>query len=574
MLFKDLSIQTREFSNTSPEDNKIVIFIAKKIITMADNIAEAEAVAVRNREILAVGSLSQITSVLNAKGLQYEINDSFKDNVILPGFIEAHMHCQYTGANLNHIYAGYFDRHSPEGELIKGCTNIDQIITRLKETLESNKDKYNDNTWLCAYGVDTLVLGDVVIDRNLLDTISKEVPVAVVHQSGHVMSINTRAIELSGSEERRNSHIGRYEDGTCNGIIAELPNLGPILAAGALKVNGEAIDIACKAGIDAGKVAKVNGCTTITDKGFGIPIVKDPIDGYKKMIETNEMPCRLVVEPIVEVVEPVFKGWDGLENLRKEMENDKFIFGNGKVVPDGSIQQYTAHLLNDKYYDGTPNSEMVMSKEQIKHAIKLAEDHGYACSVHANGNGATELIIQAIEELHSEEPNTLFRHSLEHNQLVTENQLYRMKQQGISCNFFSNHMFYYGDIHAKFTVGPHEVKRMNPFRSAKNNGIRFTFHSDSPITEVAPLFSAWCACNRKSMTGVVYGEDQCLTVAEALRCITVEASWLLGLEDKVGTIEPGKWADFVVLEEEPTEEKKETLKDIKVITTVLGGKVL
>lgn len=573
MLYKDLSVKQKEYKKVQTDNNKIVVFAAKKILTMSDVIKEAEAVAVENGKIIAVGSLNQVIKMLDAKGYTYEINNDFKDNVILPGFIEAHMHCQYAGVNYSHVYVGYFDCHSPSGEVIKGCKTVDEIIGRLKEAYESNKDKYDDNQWLNAYGVDPLVLGDVELNSKILDTVSSEIPICLNHMSGHLMTINSRAIELSKINEVQDEQIGRYIDGTCNGNVAEIPNMQYVLSAGGMKIHGDLENIACKAGIDAGKVAKVNGCTTITDKAFGFPMVQKSIEGYKKALKDYSIPCRLVVEPYIDVMDSVFNGIDNLEKLREEMETDMFMFGNMKLLTDGSIQGYTAYLLNKKYYDEMPNSKMIITKERLKESISFAEKHGYSVSMHTNGNGATETVIEAIEELHSSEPNTLFRHSLEHNQLVTENQLARMKKQNIACNFFINHIYYWGDVHAKYTVGPDEIKRMNPLRSAKYHGIPFSIHSDFPVTEVNPLLSAWVACNRKSVGGNVYGEDQCLTVDEALHAITIDAAWLLGQEDNIGSIEVGKWADFAVLSEEPTEHKKESLKDIKVITTIIGGEV-
>lgn len=574
MLYKDLSIKQRDYKRVEEDDNKVIVFIAKNILTMSNVIKTAEAVAVENGKIIAIGSLNQVKKMLEAKGCKYELNDKFKENVILPGFIEAHMHCQYAGVNYNHVYVGYFDCHSPNGEVIKGCKTIDEIIDRLKKVYEEGKDNYDDEHWLNAYGIDPLVLGDAEINSKILDTISSEIPICINHMSGHLMSINSRAIELSKINEVEDEQIGRYEDGTCNGNVAEIPNMQYVLKAGGMKIHGDLEEIAYRATIDAGKVAKVNGCTTITDKAFGFQMVPKPIEGYKKALNEKSVPCRLVVEPYMDVVDSTFNGFDGLENLRNEMETDMFMFGNMKVLTDGSIQGYTAHLLNDKYFDGMSNSKMIITKEELKNKLKLAEEHGYAISMHTNGNGATETVIEAIEELHSDEPNTLFRHSLEHNQLVTENQLARMKKQNIVCNFFINHIYYWGDVHAKYTVGPNDIKRMNPLRSAKYHDVRFSVHSDFPVTEVNPLFSAWVACNRKSVGGNIYGEDQCLTVDEALHAVTIDAAWLLGQEDNIGSIEVGKWADFVVLDDEPTEDKKETLKDINIITTILGGKVM
>jgi len=204
--------------------------------------------------------------------------------------------------------------------------------------------------------------------------------------------------------------------------------------------------------------------------------------------------------------------------------------------------------------------------------LKECEEHGYSVSIHTNGNGATEQVLRVVKRLREENPTSIYRHTVEHVQLATENQLARLHELNIGANFFANHLYYWGDVHAEYTVGPYEVKRMEPMRSAVNHGVRFGVHSDDPITEVNPLFSAWCACNRKSgISGKVYGEDQCLTADEAMRCITLNAAWLLHLEDRLGSIETGKWADFTVLAEEVTEANKATMKDIEIIGTVSGG---
>lgn len=574
MLFEDLAIQTNKYEKGQAYSQKVTIFVAKKIITMANEIEEAEAVAVFDGKILAVGLQKEVEEALRVRGLTYELDKRFQEQIILPGFIEAHMHVQYAGVNLNHVYVGYFDRYSPEGQLIKGCTTIEDILARLKETYEANPDKYDDKNWLNAYGIDPLVLGNVDLNSKLLDTVTTKVPICINHASGHLLSINTLAIELSGVDKIDDPGIGRFPDGTCNGNIAETENMKHVLKVGGMGISGDPVEISCRATYDAARVAQINGCTTITDKAFGFPMVSKSIEGYQKMQEGDPLATRLVVEPFLESIETSFGGWDGLAKLRKEMENDMFIFGNTKLLVDGSIQGYTANLLAQEYWSGVPNGHLIATKEEIIKSLEQSEDYGYSISIHTNGNGATETAIQAIEERRKQKPSNLFRHSLEHNQLVTENQLYRMNQNNITSNFFINHIYYWGDVHSNYTAGPHEVKRMNPLRSALDHDLRFSVHSDYPVTEVNPLFSAWVACNRKAaISGNVYGEDQCLTVKEALRLITINAAWLLQLEDYIGSIEVGKWADFTVLAEEPTEENKANLKDIKIVATVLGGKV-
>lgn len=556
---------------------EVTVFRAKKLLTMNDRLPEAEAVAVDSGgRIVAVGSWKELRQYFERNGARYAVNDAFAEACLLPGFIEAHMHAQHSGVTMNHVYVGYFDRHGPDGGIVKGCRSVEEILARLKEAYHKNPARFSDRCWLNAYGIDPLVLGDVVLNSRLLDTVSAEIPICINHMSGHLMTINTRAIELSRIEAISSPNIGRYADGSCDGNVMEPEFMAHVVEAGGMRIEGSAQAIAEQATRDIAQIARVNGCTTITDKAFGFLLVPQSKEAYRAVLKekAERLPVRLVVEPLYDCLDNIFGGWQGLAAYRADMESDRFRFGNMKLLSDGSIQGHTACLLSEQYYDGQANCGMVMERAALYDSIRDIEEHGYSVSVHTNGNGATENLLQVFETLRAETPTALYRHSLEHNQLVTEEQLYRMKKSHIAANFFINHIYFWGDVHAKYTVGPHEVKRMNPLRSALRHGIRFGIHSDEPVTEVNPLFSAWVACNRRAaISGKVYGEDQCLSVAEALRLITVNAAWLLHQEDRLGSIEVGKWADFTALGEEPTEARKADLKDIPILGTISGGVV-
>ena len=496
-----------------------------------------------------------------------------------PGFIEAHMHAQQSGLyNMNYAYVGYFDRHTADGEISRGCRTPEAIIEKLSEIVAKNPGKYNDQHWLNVYGIDPLILGDAKLENinsKWLDQVSSTIPICLNHASGHLMTVNSRAIELAELDAIHDDNIGRYADGTCNGNVAEPEFMAYVLKAGGMRIDGDAADTAEKATRYIAKLAKHNGCTTIADKAFGFLLTPKAAEGYTRALNKETLPVRFAVEPFYSKnMETPFNGWDGLQKLRQEIETDRFIFNHAKILADGSIQGYTANLLNKEYYSGAKNGKLIYDDDTLMAMIKECEDHGYSVSIHTNGNGATEQVLRVVQRLREENPTTIYRHTVEHVQLATENQLARLHDLNIGANFFANHLYYWGDVHAQYTVGPYEVKRMEPMRSAINHGVRFGVHSDDPITEVNPLFSAWCACNRKSgISGKVYGEDQCLTADEAMRCITLNAAWLLHLEDKLGSIETGKWADFTVLAEEVTEANKATMKDIEIIGTVSGGAI-
>ena len=170
-----------------------------------------------------------------------------------------------------------------------------------------------------------------------------------------------------------------------------------------------------------------------------------------------------------------------------------------------------------------------------------------------------------------ESPRPDHRHRLEHLQMATTEQFERMAALGVGGVIFPVHIYYWGDFHHDQTMGPARANRMNGAATARRTGVRFSFHSDSPVTPVGPLFSAWCAVNRETSSGRLLGEEERISAEEALRAITIDAAHLLHQDADRGSIEVGKLADFAVLEEDPLEVDPERLKEIGIWGTLLGG---
>ena len=156
--------------------------------------------------------------------------------------------------------------------------------------------------------------------------------------------------------------------------------------------------------------------------------------------------------------------------------------------------------------------------------------------------------------------------------MAGEAQFRRMSALGVGVNLFANHLWYFGDAHYEATIGPDRAMRMDACRSALANRVPLTIHSDAPVTPMNPIFTAWCAANRKTPKGRVLGEYQKLTLKEALYAITLGGAYSLNMDAEVGSIETGKRADFAVLQSDPMELGAEGLKDVKVLDTVLSGR--
>jgi predicted amidohydrolase YtcJ len=266
---------------------------------------------------------------------------------------------------------------------------------------------------------------------------------------------------------------------------------------------------------------------------------------------------------------------EALQKLRdvEGLNTDKLKLGIVKLVVDGSIQGFTGRLKWPGYANGRENGIWNLAPNEIAGRFRVFHEAGFHVHIHTNGDQATEVTLDAMEEVLNDCPRADHRHTLQHCQMATEAHFERMRALGIAVNLFSNHLFFWGDQHVAETMGPDRAERMNAAGTAQRLGIRFGIHSDTPITPLSPLFTAWCAVNRQTSSGVTLGPNECLSVEEALRAVTVGAAYTLKMDGDIGTIEAGKWADFAVLEENPFNVDPSDLKDIPVWGTVLGGKV-
>ena len=235
--------------------------------------------------------------------------------------------------------------------------------------------------------------------------------------------------------------------------------------------------------------------------------------------------------------------------------DERLKLGAVKLVQDGSIQGYTGYLvepyhaafMGDAGYRGYPRRD----REELVEMVKLLHRAGYQIAIHGNGDAAIDDILYAYREAQKDFPREDARHRIEHCQMAREDQLDEMKELGISPSFFVGHAYYWGDRHRDIFMGPERAARLSPLKSAVDRGIRFPVHDDTPVTPVKPLQLVWDAVNRITTSGKVLGPEQRITPREALRAVTIDAAWQNHEERSKGSIEVGKLADFVVLEENP-----------------------
>ncbi len=536
------------------------IYAAKKIITMNPARPETTHVAVRDGRILGAGSLEEFS-----RWGDYELDEQFSDKVLMPGLVEGHAHTM-EGTLWRHTYCGYFDRMDPDGKMWTGLKTIDAVLDRLKEA-EAKLD--DPDTPLPGWQLDPIYFNNERVSREDLDKVSSTRPVGVMHASGHILNVNTKALELAGLLKSGVNHPGvpLGKDGLPTGELKGPDIMTPV----GVHVGFDRDMLACdERGLrDFGKLCVRTGVTTVTD--LAARLNDEAVDMMLRVTGEKSYPARVVPLRFFHGLTPE----DLVEQASslKTKSTDRLRLGMIKVVADGSIQGFSARLRAPGYFNGAPNGLWYVAPEQLQEIYDRALEQGLHVHTHTNGDEATQLAIETLERALAKQPTPDHRFTLQHCQLADAAQFRRMGKLGMCVNLFANHHFYWGDEHYRLTVGPERAERMNACRTALANNVPMAIHSDAPITPLGPLFTAWCAVNRITASGRVQGEYEKIAVDDALYAITLGAAYTLKLDGEVGSVEAGKRADFAVLEDDPTTIGADKLKDVRVWGTVQDGRI-
>ena len=535
----------------------ITIFSARKILTMNTYQPVATHVAVRRGRILGTGSLDEL-----AEWGDYTIDNSFEDKILLPGFVEAHCHAM-NGSVWENTYVGYFDRTDPDGRVWLGIKDLNEVLDRLRE-IERTLD--NPEQTLVAWGFDPIYFNDGVrMTVSHLDQVSRDRQILVQHSNGHLLNVSRKVLELAGIDANTDVEgVMKDADGNPSGELGEMAAQFMAYRVTDVRrfdeINAE--DLRSFA-----RTATNVGVTTATD--LHARVQDQNVKNYVEVTQDPNYPLRLV--PAAGCLTMSIEEGPGHVADLKRHNNDKLFFGLCKIMTDGSIQGFTGRLKWPGYFNGKPNGIWNLPPQTLTNMVEAYHLAGLQMHMHTNGDEASELMIDAIEKALHKSPRPDHRHTLTHCQMADESQFRRMAQLGICSNLFANHIYYWGDQHYCQTMGPDRAMRMDACATAKRIGVPFTIHSDAPVTPLDPLFTAWCAVNRQMASGRILGPNERIDVEDALRAITLGAAFTLRLDHLVGSIEPGKYADFAVLDDDPTAVPVEALKDVPVWGTVIDG---
>lgn len=536
------------------------IYTARKIITMNPNQPEVSHVAVREGRVLGAGSLAE----LEPWG-DYELDTRFADKVLMPGMIEGHAHTM-EGTLWRNVYVGWFDRMDPEGQVWDGVKSIEGVLDRLSEAERAMEDP---DTPLSGWSLDPIYMNNQRVNRQDLDKVSGTRPIGVLHASGHILNVNSKALEMAGLLKPGVNHPGipLGDDGLPTGELYGPDAMTPV--AGFVGYDRAMTDCDERGLVDYAKLCVRAGVTTSTD--LASRLTDESVAMLLDVTGRDRFPLRVVPLRIFLGMTPE-ECVDYVVGL-KEQSTDLLRLGRIKAVADGSIQGFSARMRWPGYHNGAPNGLWYTAPDQMSELYHRALAAGVQVHTHTNGDQATQMVLDMFEPALRANPSPDHRFTIQHCQLADAAQFAKMGKLGMCVNLFANHHFYWGDEHYRLTVGPERAQRMNATRTALASNVPLAIHSDAPVTPLGPLFTAWAAVNRITASGRTQGEGEKISVADALYAITMGAAYTLHLDGELGSIEVGKRADFAVLEDDPTMVDAAALKDIAVWGTVQGGRI-
>ncbi len=544
--------------SATAQDVADTIYSGGPILTIDDDQPTAEAVAVKDGRILAVGSSEDVAPY---RGETTEAFD-LAGRAMLPGFVDSHGHVVMGG--LQALSANLLA--PPDGDV----TDIESLQATLSDWASANSEAVERVKMIIGFGYDNAQLAELRHPtRQELDEVSTDLPVVIIHQSGHLGVANSKALELAGitaeTEAPPGGVIQRDEAGEPNGVLEEyaffsvlVPLLGNLGEEGLTEFARAGSQLWASFGYTTGQEGRSSG---------------EIVEVLKKVGAEDGLPIDVVAFPDVLESQAYIEA-----NVSKNYA-DRVRVGGCKLTIDGSPQGFTA-LRDRPYYDPVGNypagyaGYSAITMEQLQNAVNWCYENGIQILVHSNGEGASDMLIAALEEAQMKYGDPGNRPVLIHGQFLREDQVVSFKRLGVFPSVFPMHTFYWGDWHRDHTVGPINGENISPTGWINERGMMFGTHHDAPVALPDSMRVLAATVTRRTRSGDILGPHQRVDVITALKAMTIWPAWQHFEEDQKGSIEVGKVADFAILSDDPTAVNPETLAELQVLKTVKGDVVV
>src|SRR6056297_329488 len=551
-----LFLSCKNETKIEPNSTSTTVYYDGDILTMAGDAPNyAEALVESDGKILYVGSIEKAMEIAGPDLLMANL----QGKTLMPSFIDPHSHFinslgMSTQANCSPSPVGNAD---DVAGIIKALTNL------------KNEKNISDGELIMGYGYDDTVMPEGnLLNRDNLDAAFPNNPVMVIHVSLHCAVLNSKAIEQYGVSDKTETPPGGIivrKPGTNEpyGLIMETAFL-PIFA-NLPKPSDEQLMQQIKDGqmiyAEAGVTTAQDGAAHLGD----IEIVKKGADSDALFIDVVSYVFITDYETVLEQFT-----LDGFGNYNKRHK-----LGGVKITLDGSPQGRTA-LFTTPYLTGGPSGEKdwvgesTFTQDEINQMVKNTYGNNLQTLIHANGDGAIDMCLKAHEFASDGNPTKERRTTIIHSQFVRQDQLDKYVEYNMIPSLYTEHTFFFADAHIK-NRGMEQASFLSPMNTALEKGLKPTNHTDFNVAPIDQMMVVWTAVNRVSRNGEVIGAEERVSPYDALKTITINAAYQYFEEDKKGTLEKGKLADMVILDQNPLKVDPMAIKDIKVMETFKEG---
>jgi predicted amidohydrolase YtcJ len=524
------------------------LVITGNVLTVDDARPTAEALAVADGRIIAVGTRSDMTEFIGANTQTIDGGSG----CVMPGFIEAHGHPMMEAIALS-------DRIVDIRPVTMG--SADDVVAAVRhEAAGRGPAGAYLNGWdaLLQSGLPELTL-------TWLDDVAPDGPLVIIHNSGHKAYFNSQAAALNGlsrdTPDPKGASYGRDANGELDGTAEEIGAVFPLLRS--------AIQPSDYPAMLRAECARLNraGLTTCSEMAF------DP--AFRPVVEQlrRELTVRLRT---YEISNPQ------MSTSAEPSQGDDMLRQVGiKIWVDGS--PWVGNIaLSFPYLDTAATRTIGVTPgscgcanytaEQLTEIVAAYFPLGWQMACHVQGDAGVDTILDVYEEALRRNPRDDHRLRLEHVGAIRPEQLQRAAELGVTCSIFVDQIHYWGDIIVDGLFGPERGSRWMPAGSAVATGMRISLHNDPPVTPEEPLRNISVAVTRTAPSGRVLAPEERLTVEQAIRAQTIDAAWQLFADDVIGSLEVGKYADLVVLSADPRTVPPERIADLDVRATFLAGR--
>lgn len=525
------------------------------IITVNELQPEAQAVAIQDGKIIAVGYEDE---VIKLKGPHTRLVN-LQGKTMLPGFIDPHGHVFNTG--IQALSANLLPR--PDG----GVNSVAELQDALRDWAKANDRITGEYRWIIGFGYDDAQLKEQRHPtKEELDAVSTELPIVIVHQSGHLATMNSKALELSGITADTQAPPGgvirrKADSNEPNGVLEETAFFDPVFKLLG-KLDANANQTLFLAGVN---LYKSFGYTTAQEGRAAVESTKT----MQAVAEAGKLDIDVAVYPDIAVDTSII---EPTPHYTKH-----FRIAGAKLTLDGSPQGKTA-WLTEPYYKA-PEGQTADYKgyaqfkdEQVQDYVELAMQKNWQLLTHVNGDAAIDQYLNVMRHAEDKLGMADRRFVAIHAQTAREDQVQAFKDLGIIPSFFPMHTFYWGDWHRDSVLGPERAESISPTGWALARDMIFTSHHDAPVAMPDAMRVIASTVNRVSRSGKVIGPQHRTTVLTAIKAHTLWAAYQYFEEKEKGSIEVGKLADFVVLSQNPLTIDPQNLDQIKVLETIKQGR--